>query len=240
MECLYSPLLQHDSQHIILSQDESKHAKVLRLQESDPVLISSGTGFLAKGRIKSINQGLYEILIEECRKHAHELSFRFGIALPLLSSKDRMEFVIEKLTELGITDIHPFISERVQTHSMDMDRLQAKSLAAMKQSKRSILPTIHSLSTFQELSLIADTYSVIIMGDVKGHSTLPSTFSEYFKDKGVLVCIGPEGGFSDQELTILRSFSHILPIRLGHTRLRAETAAIALTAISSMHFEPVL
>ncbi len=234
MECLYSPLLQMDSHVIKLSLEESKHAKVLRLREADPILISSGTGFLAKGRVHAINQGIYEVLIEECRKHAHELSFRLGIALPLLSSKERMEFAIEKLTELGISDIHLFISERVQTHTCDVDRLQAKALSAMKQSKRSILPIIHSIIPFEELHLAAAEYSAIIMGDVKGNTSFPK---ELAKEQSMLICIGPEGGFSDQEMSSLRSFSHVFPIRLGHSRLRAETAAIALTALASFHGE---
>ena len=234
MECLYSPLLQMDSHIIKLSHEESKHAKVLRLREADPILISSGNGFLAKGRVHAINQGIYEVLIEECRKHAHELSFRLGIALPLLSSKERMEFAIEKLTELGISDIHLFISDRVQTHTCDVDRLQTKALSAMKQSKRSILPIIHPIIPFDDLSDIAMKYSAIIMGDVKGNTSFPKMVpTEY----GLLVCIGPEGGFSDQEMSTLRSISHVFPIRLGHSRLRAETAAIALTALSSFHGE---
>lgn len=236
MECLYSPHLKSESTNIILDSDESKHAKVLRLREHDLVLVSSGTGTLAKARIIEINQGLYTLSIEETRYNVHELSFRFGIALPLLSSKDRMEYVIEKLTELGITDIYPIISDRVQVHSFDVERLNAKAIAAMKQSKRSILPTLHALEQFSSLSDIAATYSTIIMGDIHGNTEFPKE-DQLSKDKGLLLCIGPEGGFSEHEMSLLRSIPNIFPIRLGHSRLRAETAALALAAISSFHFD---
>lgn len=236
MECLYSPHLTSESTIIILDSDESKHAKVLRLREHDHVLLSSGSGILAKARIMEINLGIYTLAIEEVRHNAHELSFRFGIALPLLSSRDRMEYIIEKLTELGITDIYPIISDRVQVHSFDMERFNAKAIAAMKQSKRSILPTLHALGQFDSLQGIATTYSTVIMGDIHGNTAFPRE-GQLSKNNGILLCIGPEGGFSEQELTLLRSFSNIFPIRLGHSRLRAETAALALAAISSFHFE---
>ncbi|MEY3312589.1 MAG: methyltransferase, partial [Bacteroidota bacterium] len=67
MECLYSPHLKSESTNIILDSDESKHAKVLRLREHDHVLVSSGTGTLAKARIIEINQGIYTLSIEETR-----------------------------------------------------------------------------------------------------------------------------------------------------------------------------
>lgn len=236
MECLYSPQLTSESTIITMDSDESKHAKVLRLREHDLVLVSSGTGILAKARIMEINQGIYTLAIEETRLNAHELSFRFGIVLPLLSSKDRMEYVIEKLTELGITDIYPIISDRVQVHAFDMDRLKAKALSAMKQSKRSTLPSIHELQEFSSIPSIATTYSTVIMGDIQGNTTFPIE-GGISKDQGILICIGPEGGFSEQEVSLLRSIPNIFPIRLGHSRLRAETAALALAAISSFHFE---
>jgi len=83
---------------------------------------------------------------------------------------------------------------------------------------------------------IATTYSTVIMGDIQGNTAFPKE-EQLSKNNGILLCIGPEGGFSEQELTLLRSFSNIFPIRLGHSRLRAETAALALAAISSFHFE---
>ena len=237
MECLYSPNLTIDAQHVMLDQDESKHAKVLRLHVGDAILISSGTGILAKGIIHGVDQGIYSIMIQEIRKDAHELSFRFGIAMPLLSTKERMEFALEKLTELGITDIHLFESEHTQTHSPDIKRLRAKVLSAMKQCKRSILPHIHSTVSLTSIQEVANEYSVMILGDVQGMNSIPAEISAKFRDKGVLLCIGPEGGFSHQETAILRSFSHVFPIRIGHTRLRAETAAMAIASIISFHGE---
>lgn len=232
MECLYAPDLNVDSIHINLSPDEAKHAKVLRLKEGDAILLSSGNGLLAKGQVGHFSLDTVQISILECRKHAHELPFSFGIMLPILSSRERMEFAIEKLTELGVQDIYPFASARSQVQSIDIDRLQSKALSAMKQCKRSVLPRISSQRKFSEIESIVKDYSTMILGDVKGFKAIPESHG---KQSSVLICIGPEGGFSDQELEILRAFPKILPIRLGNSRLRAETAAISLASIIAFH-----
>jgi 16S rRNA (uracil1498-N3)-methyltransferase len=233
MECLFAPDLCIDSTDITLSQEESKHAKVLRLKEGDSLLLSSGNGILAKGNIRQISKDTIQVSILECREMAHELPFSFGIMLPILSSKDRMEFAIEKLTELGIQDIYPFISARSQVQSIDIERLQSKALSAMKQCKRSILPRIHPLQSISDIELVRNSYQTLILGDVKGLTAIPASQQ---KHSSILICIGPEGGFSDEEQENLRSFTQTLPIRLGNSRLRAETAAIALTSIAAFHY----
>jgi 16S rRNA (uracil1498-N3)-methyltransferase len=72
----------------------------------------------------------------------------------------------------------------------------------------------------------------MILGDVKGLTAIPESQAHH---SSMLICIGPEGGFSDEELEILRAFPQTLPIRLGNSRLRAETAAIALASITAFH-----
>jgi 16S rRNA (uracil1498-N3)-methyltransferase len=232
MECLYAPNLTLDSTEISLSPEEARHAKVLRLQIGDALLLSSGMGILAKGHIRHISKDALHVIIQECREMAHELPFSFGIMLPILQSRERMEFAIEKLTELGIQDIYPFRSARCQVQSFDGERLQLKALSAMKQCKRSILPRISPLIPILDIDPIIDQYSTMILGDVKGYTAIPDSLTQR---SSVLICIGPEGGFTEEELTKLRSFSQTLPMKLGNTRLRAETAAIALTSIISFH-----
>ena len=141
--------------------------------------------------------------------------------------------LVEKLTELGIQDIYPIRSARSQLQSIDIDRLQSKALSAMKQCKRSILPRIHPLQTISDIELLINNYQILILGDVKGLTAIPVSQQKHIS---ILICIGPEGGFSDEEQEILRSFPQTLPIRLGHSRLRAETAAIALTSIAAFHY----
>jgi 16S rRNA (uracil1498-N3)-methyltransferase len=103
----------------------------------------------------------------------------------------------------------------------------------MKQCKRSILPRIHPLQSISDIELVKNNYQTLILGDVKGLTALPESQQ---KNSSILICIGPEGGFSDEEQENLRSFTQTLPIRLGNSRLRAETAAIALTSIAAFHY----
>jgi 16S rRNA (uracil1498-N3)-methyltransferase len=235
MECLYAPDLTTQSTIIDLSQEETRHAKVLRLRNGDAILISSGTGLLAKGHIQELSKDALRIGIDVIRENAHELPFSFGVMLPILSSKDRMEFAIEKLTELGISDFYPFMSSRIQTQSIDIERLQSKALSAMKQCKRSVLPTIHPVTDFSEISTITDRYAQVILGDVKGAKVFPS-LQEMPIPNSILMCIGPEGGLSDEEVRTLQDYRHCMSIRIGNTRLRAESAAIALGSIIAFHY----
>ena len=237
MECLYAPSLNPKSSHVLLSDEESKHAKVLRLYEGDLLLLSSGTGYLAKAIIDGYEKEFVRASILECRFMEHELRYPFDIALPLLSSKERMEFCVEKLTELGIRNIFPFISERTQIHSAEITRMQAKALSAMKQSKRSILPTIHPITMFQEIVTIGASHAMTIIGEVKGLPTIPTSMFTRDASSSLLLCIGPEGGFTDSELLQLKSMPNIVPLRLGKTRLRAETAALALASAIIYHFD---
>ena len=234
MECLYTPDLTLTTKTINLSQDEIRHAKALRVEIGQRILLTSGKGLMAKAEL--IDNEKYALKVLEIRENIHELPIRFGIAFSVLSSKERMEFAIEKLTELGITDFHFVDAAHSQIHTIDEERLLNKAIAAIKQSKRSILPIIHSISSTNGIQNFVKDYSAIVLADVHGNTSFPKQLLLENIPNGVLICIGPEGGYSDHEVSMIKSFPHCISISLANRRLRAETAAMALASICQFHW----
>ena len=228
MDCLYAPDLHEDSTIISVEKDEVKHAKSLRLKLGERVLLSSGTGLIALCTVESINSYQAVFSIHEIRKNIHELPGRFAIAIGILHNKDRMEYMIEKLTELGITDFYPLISTHAESHSCDEKRLMSKMVSALKQCKRSVLPVLHKPITINDLHTISSQYTIHILADPSGKNSIDYPQST---NNSIIAFIGPEGGFSAQELQIISSIPTIQTLSLGNRRLRAETAAIAVSSI---------
>ena len=228
MDCLYAPDLHEDSTIISVEKDEVKHAKSLRLKIGERVLLSSGTGLIALCTVESINSYQAVFSIHEIRKNIHELPGRFAIAIGILHNKDRMEYMIEKLTELGITDFYPLISTHAESHSCDEKRLMSKMVSALKQCKRSVLPVLHKPITINDLHTISSQYTIHILADPSGKNSIDYPQST---NNSIIAFIGPEGGFSAQELQIISSIPTIQTLSLGNIRLRAETAAIAVSSI---------
>ena len=229
MDCLYAPELHEDSIYISIDQDEVKHAKALRLKIGERVLLSSGKGLIALCTVQSFNNQQAVFSIHEIRKNIHELPGRFAIAIGILHNKERMEYMIEKLTELGITDFYPLISTHAESHSCDEKRLMSKMVSALKQCKRSILPVLHKPITINDLLTVSTQYTINILADPSGKNNIE--YPQSTNNNSIIAFIGPEGGFSAQELQIMSSIPTIQTLSLGNRRLRAETAAIALSSI---------
>ena len=231
MDCLYAPDLHEDSTIISVEKDEVKHAKSLRLKLGERVLLSSGTGLIALCTVQSINHQQAVFSIHEIRKNIHELPGRFAIAIGILHHKERMEYMIEKLTELGITDFYPLISTHAESHSCDEKRLMSKMVSALKQCKRSVLPVLHKPITINDLHTISTQYTIHILADPSGKNSIDYPQFTNTNNNSIIAFIGPEGGFSAQELQIISSIPTIQTLSLGNRRLRAETAAIAVSSI---------
>ena len=139
-----------------------------------------------------------------------------------------MEYMIEKLTELGITDFYPLVSTYAESQSCDEKRLMSKMVSALKQCKRSILPVLHKPITINDLLTVSSQYTINILADPSGKNSIEYPQST---NNSIIAFIGPEGGFSAQELQIISSIPAIQTLSLGNRRLRAETASIALSSI---------
>jgi 16S rRNA (uracil1498-N3)-methyltransferase len=228
MECIYSSDLEKNTKIIEITGDEARHLRALRSRVGDGIEISNGNGLMAIADILSDSNRIYKCRIREVCINRGELPATLDIAFGIISDRNRLEFLIEKGTETGICNFFPIVTEFTQKSTVNIDRLRAKSLAAMKQCKRAVLPYIHQVIHFAEIISRFDNYQNIILSDIHG-----TDISDLRIHGSTLLLVGPEGGFSDNELQKVSAYEPIV-MSLGPRRLRTETAAMLTAGIVSI------
>jgi len=209
-----------------LDEEESKHClRVLRLKENDEVEITDGKGNLFKAVIENANPKACLLKItEHCKEPIP--SWELIIAVAPTKNMVRMEWLIEKLTEIGFTKFTPLECHYSERRVLKTERLKRIALEAMKQSGRGYLPQIEELISFEKL---VNDYKLF-----KGQKFIPHCniaekkvlSSIYKKGENTLVLIGPEGDFSEEEINLAIE-NGFIPITLNEHTLRTETAALS-------------
>ena len=208
--------------YIVIDGSDAKHIqKVMRHKIGDKIFVTDGKGRIYKGKIEKIKNGSLKInkidIIEYSEKYKN-----ITICIPNLRKSNRLEFAIEKATELGITNFIVFNSKRTISKKVKIDRLNKIALSAMKQSLNCYLPKI----TFQNsLSFLKDTNSGIVLFDQANKSMFNS--SSLNTNKNYFLLFGPEGGFEKGEIPeniIITNFN------LAPNRLRTETAVVCVVS----------
>ncbi len=222
MECFYAPELEAQSKTISLDAEQVRHVHVLRYAVGDRLYVSNGRGIRAVAVITALNRTSVELKVEQIELQPGELPHRLTVAVGVLAATDRMEWLLEKCTELGVHSIVPVQYDRTERSRLHRpERLHAKMLAALKQSQRSIMPTLAQPIGLE--ALLQETSGVIIVCDPAGKS--PDV-----PDGDCTIVVGPEGGFSPREEVLLRQWEH-QRWSLGGLRLRSETAVIAAVSV---------
>ena len=207
-----------------LNAEESKHlVKVLRMKTGDPVFFTDGKGFLYRCRIAEADPKGTQIEVLGKEEGADRRGFVLQLAVAPTKNINRYEWFLEKATEIGVDRITPFISEHSERKTVKPERLNRVITAAMKQSLKTFHPVLDELVLFREL----------IRQPFKGQKFIayidPEVTLElskaYSPGQNALVLIGPEGDFSPDEVRQAKNFGFV-PVRLGPSRLRTETAAI--------------
>ncbi|OGU37952.1 MAG: hypothetical protein A2X61_11605 [Ignavibacteria bacterium GWB2_35_12] len=221
MNCIYLPGLIREKRDFQIPQDEIKHIKALRIGNEEKVIVTNGKGLSAKGNVNIIKKSESVFYPDGFYDNQGENSFRLALAMGILDNKERFEFAFEKAVELGINEYFPLITNHTQRKKVNKERLIAKSISAMKQCCRSVLPIIYSPVTIEQLFQDNDKYERIILADFNGMRA-----DELKNNVSTLVIVGPEGGFSREEIELMKRDNRLISINLGNRRLRAETAAI--------------
>lgn len=190
---------------------------VFRLKSGDEVVLFLGdsTNYRCKINVLSKKEGVFEKISEE-KGFVPEIKVALLMAV---IKKENFELVCEKATEIGVSTIVPIVTERTLAKNLNTERLQKIIIEASEQCGRGDIPELKQITN---LELAITSYSNIIAFDISGTSSLPS-----FSTSSLL--IGPEGGWSDGELELIKS-KGIKLAKLGDTTLRAETAAIVACA----------
>jgi 16S rRNA (uracil1498-N3)-methyltransferase len=216
---------------VALAAEEAKHAaKVLRLQVGARVLLVNGSGFEAEGALTQLSPAAGQVRIEAIREA------RRRVRLELLQAQlkgPKMDWLAEKLTEIGVDTVHILSTERTVAESDRADRWLRIARAALKQSGNSVLPE------FRDPEAVGETLAKLPAGAgfllSPGANLALSHGIAQAKAAGatrVYLAIGPEGGFSPEEEAAFRAAGFV-PCQLSHQILRGETAAIAACAIAA-------
>lgn len=219
METIYVPIINSSSSDCVVIDDEFKHIRALRININERIIITNGMGLSVIAELLSIDKISASFHIIEVLRASNENEFISSLAVGILDNKDRMEFAVEKAVELGINSVYPLQSRYTQKSKTNTARLTSKSISAMKQCKRSCLPEIFEPLNLKSLKKIAEGFSKVILLDDSGSTPAFDT-----KCQSVLMIVGPEGGFSAEEIHEMSSWKNLITWSLGTRRLRAETA----------------
>jgi len=208
------------------SQEESKHInKSLRLKDGDFVWITDGRGTLAKAALTNVLRDTCSAKVTERIFHDLSKTKKLHIAVAPTKNQDRMEWLVEKAVELGVSQISFIICDRSERKNIDLNRLQRIAIAALKQSQGTWLPKLITL-TFSEFineCHIKNADKFIAYCDDKEQAT--KIIHAKYQHKNAIFLIGPEGDFSPQEVHLAKA-NGIQQISLGDNILRTETAAL--------------
>lgn len=227
----YAPDLSADRSQITLDGAEAVHmVKARRLREGDQVLLTNGAGGMAQAVIAEVTERGKAVRLQvenHTRQPAPKREIRLYVAMP---KGDRQTTLIDMATQLGVSAIVPLNTRYsvVKPNEKAMARWQRQVLEAAKQSRRAWFPVVTPpLDFFQALEQ-ATSESVCVVLDQRG-KPLSEMAGQLNTTAVIPIFIGPEGGFSDEELTALRT-SNALEISVGAHILRIETAAVAIIA----------
>ncbi len=217
---------------LVLRDEEVKHlARVLRKRPGDHIAVTDGKDHLYEAIIRSIDHSVAECEILDVNTHVNEPRVDVTVAVSLLKNPGRMDFLVEKIMEFGARTIIPLLCKRTIPRHEKHERLEKIAVAAMKQCGRSFLPRVFVLTQFKTLVSHAREFDLKLIPHEKTEQSqfIGSVLQHHRKAKNILIVIGPEGGFTEQELE-LASVNGFISISLGARRLRSESAAISAVA----------
>lgn len=234
MRCprIYTPQTLTPNSAIALDAEAAHHVgRVLRMQSGDELILFNGSGGEYRAAIVSADKKSVQVALSACDTSEREspLAIHLGIAI---SKGERMDWVIQKATELGVAQITPLQTERVEVR-LSGEREEKKSahwraiaISACEQCARNRLPVIHapqSLATWLD-NTVADAKFVL------HHRSETALITIAPPPQSVALLIGSEGGLSDLEIHLAEK-KNFAPLRLGPRVLRTETAPLAALSI---------
>ncbi len=228
MQLFFTPTIEPHHTFFLLSEEESKHAiRVLRLQAGDIVHLVDGRGGMYKTEIVDPHPKRVSLQVLEVEQGFAQSAYHLHIAVAPTKNIDRIEWFLEKATEIGLQELTPIVCEHSERKEVKVERLEKVAVSAMKQSLKAYLPKINPTMTFSKFiaSAMGDTASI------KGVAHCVDSEKEYIsavfpKGGQYTILIGPEGDFSEKEIEQALAAGFI-PLSLGKSRLRTETAALA-------------
>lgn len=222
---------------IYIEKEESHHIiDVMRLREGDMVTVFDGTGKEYKGNISSAENKRVIIDVSETKAAGRKRPVSVSLA-QAIPKKDKMDLIVQKATELGVDAILPVESARTivrpkgERRQHKIERWQKKAVEASKQCGRTELPNIRDIARFSDVVRLISEYDLAIMLCLAERAApFKSVLKKANRPKSILAIVGPEGGFTEDEIVAAAASGAVL-ISLGSLTLRSDTAAIAALSI---------
>lgn len=217
---------------IVLEEDSSRHiAQVLRMKAGEELQLTDGKGNLLRAEIVEENKKHCRVKVLNAAHKARNARTT-TIAISLLKNSSRFEWFLEKATEIGVTEIVPLICERTENQRFRTDRMKAILISAMLQSQQSWMPVLQEPVQFSKTIHTFNQQQKFIAHcmDEEKRNFVDLISSELSSQ---LILIGPEGDFTKPEAESALK-NHFIPVSLGETRLRTETAGIVAATLLKM------
>jgi 16S rRNA (uracil1498-N3)-methyltransferase len=225
---------------ITLSAEESHHAiSVLRLKAGETVSIFDGAGRRATGNVQNAHRRRLTVLVTEVEVLPFDLSLQLTLAVAMPRAA-RQGYLVEKCTELGVAAIWPVTSDRsvAAPKAGALEKWKRRGVEAAKQSRRAWVPAIRPTQTFDESIQLLAGFDLACIADADCPSKGMLDVIDGLPEGGsLIVFVGPEGGWSPDERRAAVEAGAV-PVSLGPTVLRTETAAVAACAAVAMRSAP--
>lgn len=232
MQLFYNNEIHSKTEQIIFNKEESKHiVRVLRKKENDILYITNGKGFLFNAQITIVNDKKCVAKIVAIEEKKKPWNYYLHIAIAPTKNNNRLEWFLEKATEIGIDEITPIICQNSERRTVKTDRLDKIVQSAMKQSLKFTLPKLNEPIKYTDFIKQEFNGKVCIAHCENSEKSLLKKITK--PNEAITILIGPEGDFSIPEIQ-LASEKKFIPISLGDSRLRTETAG--LVAVQNISF----
>lgn len=215
-------------ENLILGEETSRHViQVLRMQEGEQIMITNGKGEVLTARITAANKKNTSVTIIN-RTYHEQLAAKVSIAISLIKNSNRFEWFLEKATEMGVSEIIPLLCKRTEKHQMKWSRMNTIITSATLQSRQAWLPEFKDPMRFSDLVKSKNYSQSFIAHCAEGEKKSILDFETTNSSK--LILIGPEGDFTEDEISLALE-NNFIPVSLGETRLRTETAGLVAAVL---------
>lgn len=228
MQLFYFKNITPDATALQLDKEQARHmTKALRKKVGDIVDITDGVGNLYKGTISLVTSSKCDIDIAFAKAYPQQ-SPKLHIAIAPTKMNERMEWFLEKATEMGIATITPLLCDHSERKNIKIERFEKILISAMQQSNQFYLPQINELTPYSDY-LKKEVIGVKCIAHCE-ESKKTLLNQVIHKEQDLTIIIGPEGDLSTREIEAALAAGFI-PVSLGNKRLRTETAGVYTAAV---------
>ena len=232
----YKEDLTTSSTDVVLDEATSKHmVQVLRMQNGEQLQLTNGKGILFTAEISDNNRKKCAVAVIQ-KSEIENRKSKISIAISPVKNNTRFEWFLEKVTEIGVSEIIPLLCERTEKTTFKFERMKSILVSAMLQSQQCWLPVLHepvrydklwqSSKTLPKLDDYQQKFIAHCVDDIK--RSLSDLNNKSLSSK--IILIGPEGDFTNKEIELALQ-NHYSAVSLGETRLRTETAGIVAATL---------